>query len=312
MALVSGRCSHLSVAMKALEVVAPLALAAKWDNVGLIVDATAHFELEQNNSAFRLFLTNDLTPSVLEEAIKSKSRLIVSYHPPVFSGMKKFVLGGGQASSVVLQCARHGIAVYSPHTALDCVNGGINDWLLDGIIRSLGQSTGKYAPIKETECAAYLGSGMGDGRIATMSAPSNVNSLIAAVKAALGLERVQVALPATSLSANRAGRDSFLEAAAALPVRSIAVCAGSGASVLTGAKADVYITGEMSHHEVLAANAAGVSVILTNHSNCERGYLPVFKQKLIEAWAQQAAAANIATPLEVIVSAVDADPLVSC
>ena len=31
----------------------------------------------------------------------------------------------------------------------------------------------------------------------------------------------------------------------------VGVCAGSGGSVLAGAKADLILTGEMSHHEVL-------------------------------------------------------------
>jgi putative NIF3 family GTP cyclohydrolase 1 type 2 len=34
-------------------------------------------------------------------------------------------------------------------------------------------------------------------------------------------------------------------------VGSVAVCAGSGASVLAGVAADLFVTGEMSHHEVL-------------------------------------------------------------
>jgi len=65
-------------------------------------------------------------------------------------------------------------------------------------------------------------------------------------------------------------------------VRSIAICAGSGGSMLVGKEADVYLTGEMSHvrllspsliiwtsthtagiqHEVLSAVAAGKHVIL--------------------------------------------------
>ena len=40
---------------------------------------------------------------------------------------------------------------------------------------------------------------------------------------------------------------------------------------------DVLLTGEMSHHEVLAANAEGKHVILSDHSNTERGYLPVLQ-----------------------------------
>ena len=56
-------------------------------------------------------------------------------------------------------------------------------------------------------------------------------------------------------------------------VRTVALCPGSGVSVLEGVKADVYLTGEMSHHEVVACSQAGVCVILTEHSNCERGYV---------------------------------------
>jgi len=32
-----------------------------------------------------------------------------------------------------------------------------------------------------------------------------------------------------------------------LPIRTIAICAGSGGSMLVGKQADVYLTGEMSH-----------------------------------------------------------------
>ena len=318
MALAPARCGHLTAALKALDAVAPRVLAAGWDNTGLLIDATAtHSEA----GPYRVFLTNDLTPAVLAEAIKANSRLIVSYHPPVFSAMKKFTFGSNHSSSVILQCARHGIAVYSPHTAIDCVKGGINDWLLEQLFKSIpalasNPSALSQRPVKETEVAAYVGQGMGDGRIVDLppsgSSSVTLRDVISGVKASLGLERVQVALSANHLDASRAGREGVLGAAAGIAVRSIAVCAGSGSSVLSGCGADVLITGEMSHHEVLAANASGASVILTNHSNCERGYLPVFRQKLIDAWATASAAAGLSTPIEVVISAVDADPLVSC
>jgi len=63
-------------------------------------------------------------------------------------------------------------------------------------------------------------------------------------------------------------------------VHSVAICAGSGGSTLLGVDADVYFTGEMSHHEVLAAVASGRNVILCGHTNTERGYLPVLASKL--------------------------------
>lgn len=45
-------------------------------------------------------------------------------------------------------------------------------------------------------------------------------------------------------------------------VTTIGICAGSGASVLSPVQCDLYLTGEMGHHEVLAAVAQNTSVIL--------------------------------------------------
>jgi len=84
-------------------------------------------------------------------------------------------------------------------------------------------------------------------------------------------------------------------------VASLAVCAGSGGSVLRKCTdVDVWVTGEMGHHEVLAANARGVSVVLTNHTNTERQYL-----RDVLAPALHAAMPDIA----VHVSQRDRDPL---
>ena len=63
---------------------------------------------------------------------------------------------------------------------------------------------------------------------------------------------------------------------------------------------DLLVTGEMRHHDVLARVASGTSVILTDHSHSERGYLPVLAARLAEA---------LASGVEVRVSEVDADPL---
>ena len=37
-------------------------------------------------------------------------------------------------------------------------------------------------------------------------------------------------------------------------VSSVAVCPGSGSSILLGVAADLFVTGEMSHHEVLVTS----------------------------------------------------------
>ena len=50
-------------------------------------------------------------------------------------------------------------------------------------------------------------------------------------------------------------------------IRTIAICAGSGESVVYGVKADLYFTGELAHHVVLAAIAGGGYVALCTCGN---------------------------------------------
>jgi putative NIF3 family GTP cyclohydrolase 1 type 2 len=80
-----------------------------------------------------------------------------------------------------------------------------------------------------------------------------------------------------------------------------AVCAGSGASLLEAAAAQgatLFVTGELSHHDVLRAHALGLEVLLAGHTNTERGYLP----RLASALAATAG-------VECFISARDRDPL---
>lgn len=128
--------------------------------------------------------------------------------------------------------------------------------------------------------------GHGQGRLSVLDQPVTVATAVEKMKSHLGLSHLRLAL----------GWGHTLDS----HVSSVAVCAGSGASVLNGVKADLYITGEMSHHEVLDAVAKGTSVILSDHSNSERGFLLVFREKL---------AVRLPDSVTVAVSKADRDPL---
>lgn len=83
------------------------------------------------------------------------------------------------------------------------------------------------------------------------------------------------------------------------PIKTIALVPGSGGSLLKGIQADLFVTGEMFHHDVLDANHNGSSVILTNHSDSERGFL-----------AKMAVLLNgVFKDIKVEISCSDADPL---
>ncbi|KAI4233612.1 MAG: hypothetical protein LQ349_004310 [Xanthoria aureola] len=73
-----------------------------------------------------------------------------------------------------------------------------------------------------------------------------------------------------------------------IQIRTVGVSAGSGHSVLKGVEADLLFTGELSHHEALAATEKGQCVITLFHSNSERGYLSsVLKEKLTEVLKEE-------------------------
>jgi len=76
-----------------------------------------------------MLLTNDLTPAVMEEAIQQKADLILSYHPPLFVPIKKITQRNWK-ERILTRCIENRIAVYSPHTSYDALEGGVNDWLI--------------------------------------------------------------------------------------------------------------------------------------------------------------------------------------
>jgi dinuclear metal center YbgI/SA1388 family protein len=111
--------------MQQIQTLAPLSLAEPWDKVGLQVG-----DAQQN--VRKALLCIDLTPAVVKQAISAKAQLIVSYHPPIFEPLKTLTPGDWKTRAL-LDCVKHGIAVYSPHTALDAAPQGLNHWLANGL-----------------------------------------------------------------------------------------------------------------------------------------------------------------------------------
>ncbi len=111
--------------MSACETLAPLGLAEPWDQVGLHVG-------DPGQSVSRAMLCIDLTEAVLDEAISQRVQLVVAYHPPIFKPLTRLTTQEPK-QRIILRAARKGIAVYSPHTALDAAQGGVNDWLASGL-----------------------------------------------------------------------------------------------------------------------------------------------------------------------------------
>lgn len=370
--------------------VAPLRFAEPWDNVGLLV------EPPEPTGVRAALLTIDLTEPVLSEAIELGAELVVAYHPPIFKGLKRLTQAT-PGERVLTRALAHGIAVYSPHTALDAAPGGPNDWLCDLLGSHTRQPISQrheldpaqalklvtFVPSAQldpvrfalaqagaghigdyTECAytspghghflptsganpavgavgqreqveeqrlevvcsrgalpqlmrALIDShpyeepawdlyplepkptlGTGAGRIAELMAPAPLPALIERIKAGLGLHALRVATAASHLAGQ--------------PITRVAVCPGAGGSLFEALPPpdrggpELYLTGEMRHHDVLRRVGEGASVILCDHTNTERGYLPLLKAALDARLAAQQASVTITCsqrdrdPLEVV------------
>jgi dinuclear metal center YbgI/SA1388 family protein len=106
----------------AMETIAPTHLAEKWDNVGLL---SGH----RSSLVKKILLAIDITPPVHDEAIRLGVDLVLSYHPPIFKPIRHLRINGDEPPALAIALASYGIWTYSPHTALDTVEGGTNDVL---------------------------------------------------------------------------------------------------------------------------------------------------------------------------------------
>lgn len=118
----------------------------------------------------------------------------------------------------------------------------------------------------------------GAGRLVEFKEPEPLTTLIDHIARGVGLPGgIPIAIP-QSKSIND------------IRIRTVGMCPGSGSGVLMRGNEmpDLLFTGEMSHHETLAATERGSVVISLAHSNSERGYLrAVMQNQLLQELSQR-------------------------
>lgn len=320
---------------------APPALAAEWDNTGLLLGETG-------TQVERVMTCLTVTPAVVEEAVAEQVGLIVSHHPVLFRGAKKLVSASGEGR-LLLPLLRHGVAVYSPHTSFDNCVGGINDGLCrrlglvnvkplrprdgakqfklvvfvpdsdlakvsDAVFAAGGGVIGQYeqCSFRLAGTGTFFGTDatnptvgakgrreeVGEHRLEVVVPEGKIDAAIAAMRRAHSYE--EPAFDVYPLRVNPGGGEGRVgELAApvplgelarlakrelrangvqlvgdpAKPVTRVAVACGAAGEFLGDARranADAFLTGEMRFHDCLAAQAAGVGVILPGHYATER------------------------------------------
>jgi len=229
--------------------IAPLEIAEKWDNVGFLVESARSNSYEK----LKILTCIDLTPEVVTEAINHDCNMIFSYHPLMFRPIQSLSI---MHQGPILRCLDSGISIFSPHTALDNAKNGMNDFLCDFFIAYESSRDGvKSDPV----------SGLQSGRLSRFSSLIPLNNIIQTLKEKLKMQSIRFASPSGTT-------DHMID--------SVGVCVGSGSSVLSGSDASLYLTGEMSHHEILACISLGKCVILLDHSSSERPFLPELARRL--------------------------------
>ncbi len=101
-----------------LETVAPLSYQEDYDNSGLIAGSP---EMEITGALISL----DCLEPVVDEAIRLGCNLVISHHPIVFKGLKRFNKRT-YVERVVMKAIKHDIALYAIHTNFDSVLTGVN------------------------------------------------------------------------------------------------------------------------------------------------------------------------------------------
>lgn len=249
----------------------PPELASDWDAVGLTCG-------DPDATVSRVLFAVDPVAEVVDEALVLQADLIVTHHPLLLTGVHS-VAAVGHKGSLLHTLISHGIALFSAHTNADHAVPGVSDALAE----CLGLSD--LRPLVAVPGA----DGVGTGRVGTLAE---------AVSLAAFAEVVAGALPATHHGLRVAGD---LDA----PVRTVAVCGGSGGEFLADASAvaDVYVTSDLRHHRAQDHLVdGGCALVDVAHWASEWPWLPVAADALRDDLAERG------STVEVHVSRIPTDP----
>jgi len=221
-----------------LDSFAPPALAAEWDNVGLLVGDKAQ-------KVERVMTCLTITPAAAAEAIRERADLIITHHPLPFKPLKR-VTADQPAGRILLDLIRAGIAIHSPHTAFDSAAAGINQQLAEGL---------GLTQIQSLEPVEGLAAGVGSGRFGDLPKPQSLGQLATRLKQFLKISGLHAVGDLQS------------------PVSRVAVACGSAGEFLDVAIArgcQLLVTGETRLHTCYDAEARGIALLLAGHYASER------------------------------------------
>jgi dinuclear metal center YbgI/SA1388 family protein len=227
----------------ALERRYPPGWAQDWDRVGLVLGEPAA-------PVRRVLCVVDCVPETVAEALQEGADLIVAHHPLLLRGVSS-VAPTTYKGRIVHQLIRNEVALFVAHTNADVANPGVSDALAARLdLRGL-------RPLSALPDNPSLGL----GRVGQLPAPLTLAELT---------EVAARALPKTAWGVRAAGEPNRV-------VRTVAVCGGSGDSLLAAVAAagvDAFLTADLRHHPASEHLAGGGPALLdAAHWATERPWL---------------------------------------
>ena len=235
------RCSEI---ITRLELLSPPSFAEEWDNVGLLVG-----RMDQEISS--VYIALDVTDKVIEEAIQCGADMIITHHPLIFSGLKS-VTEEDFIGRRVRKLIGEDICYYAMHTNFDVL--GMADAAAEEL--SLANMQVLHTTFEDDI------SKEGFGRYGRLPRTMTLTECAQYVKKQFGLESVMVYGDLHTM------------------VDIAAICPGAGKEFMEDAikvGADVYITGDISHHAGIDAVAQNLMVIDAGHYGIEKIFIPYMK-----------------------------------
>ncbi len=250
------RCSDI---MERLEQLSPLSFAEDWDNVGLLSG-------RKEKEIHSVMIALDATDTVIEQAILNKVDLLITHHPMIFDKLNR-VTSEHFVGRRIMQLIRNDINYYAMHTNFDVMG------MADAVADEFHLKNREVLEITYVDDIAKEGI----GRIGLLPQIMTLQECAQYCKQVFSIENVKVF----------GDLSQTIERAAIVP--------GSGKDYIKMAvakKADVLITGDITHHNGMDAVLQGINIIDAGHYGLEKIFKPymleVFKREMPQLHVQEA------------------------
>ena len=243
--------------IKKLEIIYDKKLCYDFDNSGLNV-------LTNDNDIKNITLTVDIIDNTIDYSIKNNCNLIISHHPMIFHSYKNIV--DNSQDNKIKKLISYDISAYSIHTNFDVQKDhGMGKIVLDQLNISNNIIKSEYIETIDINNNEH-----GLGKIITLKNSINLNEILK-----LLIDNFKINISKISYYTNKNMDDRFIKKIAILP--------GSGRDYIQNViknKCDLYITSDLSHHDILDLYENNVCYINATHYGLEKLFCYYMKELL--------------------------------